>query len=301
MPILTRLEALRAGAAAQPITFDAVPTVPVPADPDPISAATLAEIVRRYRRHGFALAQFPSGPWTERTVERLAAGLGLGEPFVPPLYTRGGYASSAVSRIGAPADGAASTDQHPHFETTVGQELHCDGTLQEIGEVRSAILLCQSQGVDGGTTTLFNAHGAFTELLDADPEAARALTARGVLVRRATFNGSSETRETPAFTVHEGQLVCRYCVDATDRWAVPPGGDADAIGRGTEFLHRARQIGSRYVRRIDLVAGQALVMDNTRISHGRDAYRDGPGRRRCLLRSLHLHHPRHAGTDDDDR
>ncbi|WP_243710052.1 TauD/TfdA family dioxygenase [Micromonospora sp. KC213] len=301
MPTLTPLERLRTGTAARPITFDSIPPAPVPANPDRISPDTVAEIVRRYRRHGFAVAQFAPGPWTEQTVERLAVALDLGEPFVPPLYSRGGYSSPPVSRIGAPAVDDTSGTLHPHFETTVGQELHCDGTLQDIGEVKSVILLCQSQGLDGGTTTLFNAHGAFTKLLDVDPEAARALTAHGVLVRQATFNGSSEIKETPVFAVDGEQLICRYCVDATDRWAVPKGSDAAAIARGAEFLHQARQVGSTFIRRFDLAAGQALVMDNTRISHGRDAYRDGPGRRRCLLRSLHLRHPRVDRSGDDGR
>ncbi|GAA0732783.1 TauD/TfdA family dioxygenase [Dactylosporangium roseum] len=283
---------LRHAVDADAVSFDSIPPDPV-AIPDAghIPDAAVADLVARYRSNGFARLRFVDGPWTEQAVESLASALDLGEPFIPPLYKRGGYTSPAVSHISAPARTDTSEPSHPHFQTTVGQDLHCDGTLQDIGVVKSAILLCQSHGVDGGTSTVFNSYAAFAELLAADPEAALALTRRGVLVRRATFNGSTEINESPVFTVLDGRLVCRYCVDATDSWAVPDGSDPEPIGRGLDFLDKARQEGSPYIRRFDLAPGEAIVMDNTRISHARDAYRDGPDQRRSMFRSLHLRHP----------
>jgi alpha-ketoglutarate-dependent taurine dioxygenase len=290
MPSLTALDTLRRAAATSPTSFLDLPTEPVEvADAWQVRPA-VPRIVRRYRAHGFAVVRFAAEPWTERAVEELAAALDLGEPFVPPLYTRGDYASSRVSRIGT----SPATDRpasHPHFETTVGQDLHCDGTLQDIGVVRAAVLLCQSPGAEGGETTVFNAHAAFTALLAADPAAAQALTQPGVLVRRATFNDSDEVNEGPAVAVIEDRLVCRYCVDVTDEWASPAGSDPTALARGLEFLAAASRDGSEYTHQLTLAAGHALLLDNTRVSHGRRPYRDGPGRRRCLFRSLHLRHP----------
>ncbi|MCP9211499.1 TauD/TfdA family dioxygenase [Streptomyces sp. NEAU-Y11] len=259
------------------------------ADARQVSEAEAAEAVARYRLNGFALVQFTPEECGEDTVEHLAQALELGEPFVPPLYTKAGYASPRVSSISAPE--VQEDSRHPHFETTVGQDLHCDGTLQDIGVIKSAVLLCCSQGAEGGESFVFNAHAAFAELLDTDPAAARALTSPGVLVRRATFNGSDEANRGPAFAVIGDRLVCRYCVDATDRWETSAVDDPVAAGRGLEFLRSARQEGSPYSLRFTLAEGQAIVMDNTRISHGRSKYRDGPGRRRRLLRSLHLRHP----------
>ncbi|MER7172975.1 alpha/beta hydrolase fold domain-containing protein [Streptomyces mesophilus] len=278
---------LRAAARITPTTFATVPARPVTvADPRRLSLTTAAEVVARYQDNGFALLQLRPEHCTQTTVEEIAAALELGEPFVPPLYTRAGYASTKVSQISA----SSSTDtssRHPHFETTVGQELHCDGTLQDIGVIKSAVLLCRSQGIDGGDTLLFNAHAAFTELLDTDPTAALALMAPRLLERRATFNDSDEINQGPAFAIQDGRLVCRYCVDATDRWQA----DTEAAERGLAFLHAARRPDSPHVLRFPLGEGQAMVMDNTRISHGRTAYRDGPGKRRLLFRSLHLRHP----------
>jgi hypothetical protein len=204
-----------------------------------------------------------------------------------------------VSSISAPE--VQEDSRHPHFETTVGQDLHCDGTLQNIGVIKSAVLLCRSQGAEGGESVVFNAHAAFAELLEADPAAAWALTSPGVLVRRATFNDSDEINAGPAFAVLGDQLVCRYCVDATDQWQTAAADDPEAAGRGLEFLHTARQDGSPYILRFTLVEGQAIVMDNTRISHGRSQYRDGPGRHRRLFRSLHLRHPGGRPQAEPDR
>ncbi|MFD6624395.1 alpha/beta hydrolase fold domain-containing protein [Streptomyces diastaticus] len=288
MPLTVSAEELRTAAHATPVSFATVPAEPVTVA-DPRDIAAVDEVVARYREHGFALLQFPPDLCTQETVEHLAAALNLGDPFVPPLYTKAGYASPPVSTISAPARETSS--RHPHFETTVGQDLHCDGTLQDIGAVKSAILLCRSQGAEGGETVVFNAHAAFTRLIETDPEAARALTTPGVLVRRATFNDSQETNPGPGFAVQDGRLVCRYCVDVTDHWEPDAAEDPEAAKQGLEFLDTARQEGSPYVLRFALADGQAIVLDNTRISHGRAAYRDGPGRQRCLFRSLHRRHP----------
>ncbi|MFI7544700.1 TauD/TfdA family dioxygenase [Actinoplanes sp. NPDC049599] len=290
MTSIVPVDRLLRGIAGGDISFDTVPAEPaVIADPQDIPAAAAAEIARRYRANGFAVARFAAGPWTEDTVRRLAQALGLGEPFVPPLYTMGAYVTTGISRIAAPTVPEATV--HAGFETTDGQDLHCDGTLQDIGVVRSAILLCESQGESGGETTVFNAHGAFAELAATDPSAAQALTAPGLLVRRATMNGSNEENAGPVFTVDDEQLLCRYCVDKTDSWMIPDGELGESVRRGLSFLDNARQDGSRHVLRFTLAAGEAIIMDNTRISHGRAAYQDRAGSRRCLYRSLHLRHP----------
>ncbi|WP_435208477.1 TauD/TfdA family dioxygenase [Streptomyces sp. bgisy034] len=284
---------LHEAANARHATFDAVPVDPVAMARD----GATAEAVSRYERHGFAIFRLSGSQWNEDTVLGLARSVGLGEPFVPPLYTRAGRAAPSVSRITAPPVASPNGVAHPGFETRDGQDLHCDGTLQEIGEVKSAILLCGAQGLSGGTTTLFNAHGAFAALLARDPEAAQALTAPGVLVRQATINESTEFVESPVFTVQDGLLVCRYCVDTTDRWVLPDGAAAQDVKRGLDFLDNARRIGSPYILRFALDEGQALLLDNTRVSHGRDPYEDDEHHRRLLYRSLHLRHPSVASAN----
>jgi alpha-ketoglutarate-dependent taurine dioxygenase len=291
------VEELLAAARAVETTFNGIPSHPVPLRSRPgLSAAEVHWIVGRYNRHGFAVFGPVPGSVSAETPAILARALLLGDPFVPPLYTLGGRQAAPVSRISAAFNSGTDQADHPSFGRTVGQRLHCDGTLQEIGLVKASLLLCESPACDGGETILFNSSAAYAELAAADPPAAVALAAPGVLVRRANIHDCTEANTGPAFTVQRRQLVARYCVTETDSWVVPDQVQAEDVYRGVEFLRRAAEPGSSYYARLTLDAGQAIVIDNTRISHGRMAYRDSPDRRRCLYRCLYLRHPQQLDT-----
>jgi hypothetical protein len=223
----------------------------------------------------------------------------MGVPFIPPLYTLGGRVASPVSRISAAANSATADAAHPSFGRTVGQALHTDGTLQDIGEIKSSVLACKSPAAEGGTTMLFNASAAYRELLKVDAEAALVLATTGCLIRRANINGSIESNDGPAFGVNtEGELITRYSVTETDTWNVPEGVDPTSLWRGVEFLDQRARLGSPEYVELDMLADQIILFGNCRISHGRHAYRDSPERQRCLYRSLHLKHPvRRRSTD----
>ena len=284
-----RVEALLAAAGAVSTTFAAIPEAPVPVrDPSAIGALEAAEIADRYARHGFAIVQL-GGPVTPGTLTALAGSLDLGAPFVPPLY---GNAVPTISRISAAANAGTAEENHPSFGRTVGQALHSDGTLQDIGYVKATLLVCETPAEQGGDTVLFNASAAYSQLAEADVPAAVALATPGSLVRQANINGSTDLNAGPAFAVRDGGLVSRYSVTETDRWAVPAGVDPAVLWRGVGFLLHASLPGSRHFARLALAAGQAIVFDNTRISHGRTSYRDSPARRRCLFRGLYLRHPK---------
>ncbi|MFD4791583.1 TauD/TfdA family dioxygenase, partial [Streptomyces sp. NPDC058459] len=70
------------------------------------------------------------------------------------------------------------------------------------------------------------------------------------------------------------------------------GVDDAALKRGIAYLDEAARPGSPYATRLTLTDGQAIVFDNTRISHGRTPYRDSASRRRCMYRGLYLGQPR---------
>jgi hypothetical protein len=213
--------------------------------------------------------------------------LGLGEPFVPPLYQVAGRPQPPrYSLIAADQAVESRADGNPAFAGRDGQRLHTDGTLQDIAEINTTLLLCEQQATDGGETLLFNAVGAFAQLVGEDPEAAVALTGPGVLVRQANINGSRERRAGPAFAVHEGRLVTRYSVDETDSWALPPE-PTEALGRGIAFLERAAEDGSEHSCEFRLGPRQILVLANSMLAHGRRPYRDSDRCRRRMLRSLH--------------
>lgn len=277
-------------AKAVRITFEDVPTPPAcvreAGDVEPQEAT---EIIERYARHGFVIIQVGSRCPPPEALRALTEALSLGEPFVPPLYATGNYVGGTISRISAAVVGEGA---HPSFEGTGGLEFHCDGTLQPIGYVKASALLCESPGVEGGESTLFNAAAAYAELAGGDVAAAAALATEGVLTRQANINGRTDMNVGPAFAVRDGQLACNYSVTATDRWNLEAGVDEADLRRGVDFLRRASEPGSPFFLKLGLGAGQAILMDNSRISHGRTPYRNSDAQRRCLYRSLHLHHPR---------
>lgn len=246
--------------------------------------AQLRTLAERVSAAGFALvaADQPTGPGD---LLALAGQLGLGEPFVPPLYRRPGtvhVGSGGVSELSVTTH--AGAPWHP-ATSAGGQGWHVDGTLQPLGEVRTSLLLCVRPAAQGGDSTLFNATGAFVELARRDPTAAVSLMAPDVLVRTATVNQCDDSCAGPAFGVADGQLLTRYARTNTDRWQ-STSGDSTAIDRALAVLDELATPGSPYYLRLQMTAGQGLVMANSRICHGRTPYTDDPNQRRLLLRAL---------------
>ncbi|MFJ8478466.1 TauD/TfdA family dioxygenase [Kitasatospora sp. NPDC094011] len=261
-----------------------------PADlPDPlrlgsyrITAAEAARIGERVRQVGFAVVDVAEEP-TEQHLTLLAARLGLGDPFVPPIYRRPGtvaVAHSGVSTLTATADGIA----HPAVSAG-GQGLHVDGLLQPIGTVRTSVLLCAQPAAKGGVSTLFNATAAFWHLAGADPQAAETLMGSAVLTRTANVNGSTDRAAGPAFAVVDGQLLTRYSRDGNDTWTAAPGRDA-ALERALDAMEALAEPGSPFAARLTLAAGHGLIFANSRLCHGRTPYQDDPTAPRRMLRGL---------------
>jgi len=290
--LVVSVDHLLNAAKAVTLTFDRIPSEPVPvADESRIADPQRREIADRYRRHGFAIIRIAGRPVRSELLRALSRSLDMGAPFVPPLYRMGGRAAPDISRISAASNAGTADAGHPSFGRTIGQRLHTDGTLEKLGHVRSTLLLCESPAAEGGETILFNSSAAYARLAVEDPRAAIALAAQGVLIRQANINGCADENRLPAFTVQDGHLVCGYSVTETDRWSVPDRVDEADLKRGIAFLSEAAEAPSPYFRSVTLDAGEAIVFDNGRISHGRTAYQDSATRRRCLYRSLHLRHP----------
>jgi alpha-ketoglutarate-dependent taurine dioxygenase len=250
----------------------------------------LHAILDRFARHGFAVVQLDPGPGDPEDMIALANALDLGAPFTPPLYKQGGGPGQAIARLSLQPSRTAAV--HPSFDRAVGLEMHCDGTLQDIGVVKTVVLLCRSPAAEGGDTTLLNAAVAYRELITVDPAAALALARPGVLVRQANINGCTDSHSGPAFAVQDNRLICGYSVAETDRWDVPDGVEEADLRRGVDFLRRASQPGSPYFAQLRLGRGQAIMFDNTRVSHGRTPYRDDESHTRCMFRGLFLRYPR---------
>lgn len=273
-------------------TFETIPARPVVlGDVTSLGPDDETEIRRRYRDQGFCIVELADVAATPETLSDLGVAMRLGEPFIAPLYRLGSAKPDPVARISAGGNAGTALAVHPSFGRTVGQNLHTDGTLQEIGYLKAAILLCQQPALEGGETMLFNTTAAFAELMALDPDAGVTLTTPGTLVRKANINGSTDENRGPVVAVIDGELVGRYSTTATDSVAVPDGVDEEALRRGMEFLAEAARPGGRHYVELTLSAGQAIVFDNTRISHGRMAYLDAPDQPRCIYRMLFLRHP----------
>lgn len=254
----------------------------------------IKQITERYMQHGFAIVELTSAPATPEILVSLGDALDLGELFTPPLYKSGDYTAAHISTISTPLD----TDLvHPTFESTAGLELHCDGTLQEIGYVKTSILLCQFPGAEGGETTLFNASGAFVELIKNDLAAAIALMNPGVLIRQANMNNCRDINAGPAFTVQNKQIVCAYSVTKTDKLVAAHGVNEADLLRGAKFLQQVATAGSIYFTQVRLNVNQAIILANTKVCHGRTPYRNGIGHHRCLYRGLYLAEPKMVNED----
>lgn len=283
------LEDFREAASTVP-TFDDVPwTEPVPVGSEP-ARDHVAELVERFVRHGFAIAQLDPAS-DEDVLAEFADALGIGPAFVPPLYrTAADSAPPTVSRISAARNAGTADAAHPSFGRTSGQRLHCDGTLQAVGEIRTTLLLCQAQGISGGETLLFNSPAAFVRLLHDDPAAAVALATPGVLVRQANINGRRDENRLAAFTVLDSRLVTAFSQTETDRWEVPEGIPEDDVRRGVEYLEACTRDPELY-RELTLEPGQLFILSNAELSHGRAPYVDSAQTQRCMLRSLHTELP----------
>lgn len=292
MPTGITLRTLLAAAEKVTTTFDSIPSRPVVVnDVTDIDHETAAEIVLRYQRNGFGVLELAADERTPKSLEAIASSLHLGDPFIPPLYLMGANAPQPISRISAAHNATTSDANHPSFGRTVGQNFHSDGTLQEIGFVRTAILLCECAAAEGGDAILFNTSSAYSELIASDPAAAAALATPGTLVRRANINGCTDENRGPVVSVKDGDLVCRYCVTDTDSFAVPVGVDEGDLRSGIDFLADASRPGSKHRAQLKLAPGQAIIFDNRRISHGRTAYVDSDQQRRCVFRGLYLRDP----------
>lgn len=234
-------------------------------------------------------------PDASRALVRLARGLGLGKPFVPPLY-RGARSRSLYDAAGVnvvQASGGEQEPAHPAFASRTPLELHTDGTLQPIGQVPTALLYCVRPAYQGGETLLFHATGAFLALAAAEPRLAGALLDERALARHATVDGSRASSLGPVFAYRGGEVLSRYSTTPGDEWRYGEVGGLLAAHRALAELARPP---SRFVTTVRLAAGQGLLFANDTIAHGRTAFADRPEAPRCMLRALFLRRPRATGA-----
>jgi hypothetical protein len=242
---------------------------------------------------GFVVIQGPDQPGRAELMA-LAHRLGLGAPFTPPIYRGSGHTSSdGVSALTVAGD--VQPGAHP-FQNRDSQALHCDGTVQQLGQIATTLMICVRPARSGGVTILFDALAAFGELAIEDPAVADQLVHPQALVRTSDLADHPFTAG-PAFGYHRGRMVTRYSRQPTDTYHPRRAEDQPALDRALRFLDDAAQPGSPHRCEFSLAAGQALLLANDRVCHGRTAYQDDPMAPRMVLRALFTRHPDPTALD----
>lgn len=248
-------------------------------------------VLRDIDRYGFAIVH---GEWRfdASDFERMAELYGLG-PMYQSEFNRRMHAEG-MSMHGVNQVGGLASGQHDVFNGTAGAALHTDGSYLPIGTIKTSILLCRQHAASGGESILFDSLSAFRALSRHDPGLAQSLLAPTVFRRRSTDPRLDQQYEHigPVFhTGENGEMAGGFTLDVTADWDYSRRADPRVID-AVAYLKHLAEPGSAYTLSFTLQRGQALVMRNDQLSHGRNAYIDDPAHPRVLLRGLFLSAPR---------
>ncbi|MFJ4676957.1 TauD/TfdA family dioxygenase [Kitasatospora sp. NPDC088783] len=133
---------------------------------------------------------------------------------------------------------------------------------------RLLLLACQREGTAGGSNVLVDGRQVLGDILRLDPEALAALSAP-----RAAYFGGADGRFSPVFApLADGRWHLRFREDALARFS------PDVM----PHLPALREAVRRSAATARLRPGQALLVDNHRVLHGRGAFTG----ERLMLRAL---------------
>lgn len=253
-------------------------------------------VVGHVDKYGFAIL---SGAWQFDAMDfqRLATLYELGE-----MYQSGFNRSEhgqGVSASGMNQIGGLSSGNHYAFNGTSDVSLHTDGSYLPIGSIRTSILLCKEHALRGGESILFDSVSAFQKLQSEHPTLADILLVDNIFRRRSTDtrSGTQYERIGPVYrrNTDDGEIVGGFTLDVTADWEYSRRLDA-RVSDAVAYLARLASDGSPYLLKFALRKGQALIMRNDKLSHGRCPYTDDPAQPRILLRGLFSKAPSNRTT-----
>jgi len=257
----------------------------------------LDRLINQYKERGFALFEVDQNNSNHEIVKFLSRSLGLGEPYVPARYANGDSShlyEMGINTISTHINGRAihqSKDDRKvkhAFTTANEQQLHVDGTLEEIGLIKTSILLCVTPAFSGGETVIFNSVSAFVELAKHDINAAISLLNPKCLKRMDLAHGDTYTG--PVFMFREGELFSRFSLDKTSCWKDGLN-SVESLDRAYSFLTKMTKKSSPFFCEMKLEAGQGIIIANDKISHGRKSYIQSQIHARTMLRGIFLEAP----------
>jgi Taurine catabolism dioxygenase TauD, TfdA family len=249
----------------------------------------LDQILAHYEQHGFSIFRFHKsntgcgGDQDPRLVmDFLREAFRLGPSFVSN-FNQSNFNKNyqdAYNYIGQVAAGG----KHEVFDTDSAQRLHCDGTFEPIGIVKTSVLLVIQEAASGGDTLLFDAISAFKHLQSTTPELAQALLDSSAL-RRASTIGTNDESIGPAFAYSLGEIITRFTDDQTSDWSY----GFSRVPRLEEAVRAMRELaqpGSVYFLQTPVRSGHGIIFANDTLAHGRQSFSDDPLCPRTLLRGL---------------
>jgi alpha-ketoglutarate-dependent taurine dioxygenase len=181
---------------------------------------------------------------------------------------------------------------HEGFESNNEQGFHVDGTVEPLGSIQTSLLYCKQPAKIGGESILFNLMGAISQLAKTDMSLIEPLFDPNALKRASTYEGINESYTGPVLGYHPNtqRLIARFAINITCQWEegfkkVP------GLERSIKQLFDMAKEGSPYSAKFQLESGTLMVMDNSRICHGRAAYTDCIEQPRIMIRGIYSQLP----------
>ncbi|QBG90551.1 clavaminate synthase [Xanthomonas oryzae] len=250
-----------------------------------LDAEDVTAVMRDVGRYGFAIVR-DQWRFDASDFNKMSARYYLGPIYQSDFNRRlhaDGMSPSGINQVGGLTTGA-----HDVFNSTSSAALHTDGSYLPIGTIKTSILLCKQHALRGGESILFDSVSAFQTLAHHHPDLAQCLLAPKAFRRRSTDPRLDRQYEHvgPVFLAEEdGAMVGGFTLDVTADWDYSRRTDPRVLDAAA-YLTRLTKPDSGYIVSFPLRKGQALIMRNDQLSHGRSAYIEDPRNPRILLRGL---------------
>ena len=188
--------------------------------------------------------------------------------------------------------GLPMNHQHRGYMGTHALAFHTDGS-------DFAVLYCLGEAAEGGHSVIVSVTSVFNAILRERPDVMETLL-RGFHHHRRGEQPAGEapyTERIPVFAIHEGLVHCCYNRNPVS-WM-----DSVGLSYAPHEIEALDYLDATIARpemqlHMGLQTGDMQFINNYNILHGRTAYRDGPGKKRHLLR-LWLANPRCRRAGDN--
>lgn len=236
------------------------------------------ELVRKYNTSGFVIFELLNDLPNDSSLLTLAKKLKLGNPYIPKIYSPKGniYERNGVNII------KVNHGTHRAFQTNNEQKIHSDGTIEEIGKIKTSILLCSKQALYGGETVIFNSAAAFHHLLNQKGFETIILSlCDKKALRRVAINGKNKEYIGPAFKIQNGEIISRFSLDNTCDWEYGFN-NVKFLKEAFQHLNDMVTQNSNFYIETRLKRNQGIIMANDKISHGRKGFIDKSSKREMI-------------------